>query len=51
LTGEPGPGETNALPLRPAALKRKELTLRFKGSTVREGIDYRWSTVIVLRRR
>ena len=36
--------------VKPAALKRKKLTLHSAGATSRDGIDYRWSTTIVLKR-
>jgi opacity protein-like surface antigen len=50
ITGEPAGEETSAVALAPAALKRKRVVLRDAGATTREGIDYRWKTVVVLRR-
>ncbi len=51
LDGEPDADETAYTPIRPAALKRKKVTLRWTGATDRDGVRYRWSTTIVLKRR
>ena len=51
ISGEPEPEVTNALRVKRSQLKKKKLTLRFKGTTADEGIDYRWSTTIVLKRK
>lgn len=51
ISGEPKYEETSAVAVKPSALKRKKVTLRSTGATSRNGIDYSWSTTIVLKRR
>jgi hypothetical protein len=51
VSGEPDGDETSITKIKPSQLKKKKLVLRFKGSTSDEGIDYSWSTTIVLKRR
>lgn len=50
LDGEPDADDVNLIPVKPSAFKKKTVTLRFHGATSEDSIDYRWSTVIVLKK-
>lgn len=51
IGAEPGTDVTNAKSVAPKTFKQRKVTLRFKGETHDEGIDYTWSTTFVLERR
>ena len=50
VSGEPDSELTAMKAVSPALFKRKTVTLRFAGSTSDDGIAYKWSTVIKLKR-
>lgn len=50
LDGEPDGDEVGYTPVKPSAFKRKKVTITWKGATNREGVDYRWTTTVVLKR-
>jgi hypothetical protein len=51
ISGEPDTARTNAKSVAPKTFKRKTVKLRFAGATDEQGIDYRWSTTLVLKKR
>ncbi len=50
LDGEPNADETAYTAVKPSALKRRKVTLRWSGATSRQGVDYQWSTTVVMKR-
>ena len=50
VSGEPSANETELLAITPKLLRRRAVTLRYAGSTNRDGIAYRWSTTFRLKR-
>ena len=51
ISGEPDVEVTNAKSVAPKTFKRRTVKLRFAGRTNDEGVDYRWATTLVLKRR
>ena len=50
ITGEPEPEETSMKSVPRSTFSQKTVVLRYAGSTSRDGIAYRWSTVFTLKR-
>ena len=50
ISGEPSAMETGTKTVAASTFRRKTVTLTFAGATNRDGIAYRWSTKVVLKR-
>jgi hypothetical protein len=50
VTGEPAPETTSPKYVKPSLFRKKSFSLRFAGSTLEDGIAYRWTTVPKFRR-
>lgn len=50
VSGEPDPDVSSLISVPKTIFTRPKVTLRFVGSSNAQGIQYRWSTIIVLKR-
>jgi hypothetical protein len=50
VSGEPDPEVTSLKYVKPSLFRKKAFSIRFAGSTMEDGIAYRWSTVFKFKR-